>query len=472
MSTIIAGLLVPHPPLILPEVGRGKEIEIADTVTAYRSIAAEIAKAAPDCIVIVSPHSHMYADYIHISPGTGAEGDMKRFGAGGLKIKAEYDTEFVDALSLECAAEGLPAGTMGEKDNALDHATSIPVWFFNEGFIKAHPAVPVMPKYVRAGVSGMSLAEHYRFGQLIAATAGRLGRKTVVAASGDLSHKLLDSGPYGYAAEGPEFDRRIREIAEAADISRLFDMEGDFCEKAGECGLRPLVVMAGSLDRRAVSSRLYCYEGPFGVGYAIASFTAGDEDEGRAFLDRYLEADKARADARKDSESPHLSLARQTVENYVKSGRIYKKSEPLPEELAKERAGVFVTIKKHGELRGCIGTISPVTESVGEEIRANAVSASTRDPRFDAVSESELPLLEYSVDVLAPAEPVESAEALDPLRYGVIVSLGGKRGLLLPDLEGIEDAETQISIAMRKAGIAAADRPRVKLERFRVIRYR
>ena len=110
-------------------------------------------------------------------------------------------------------------------------------------------------------------------------------------------------------------------------------------------------------------------------------------------------------------------------------------------------------------------------EAEGDEIRANAVSASTRDPRFHAVSEDELPFLEYSVDVLAPAEPVESADDLDPKRFGVIVSLGSRRGLLLPDLEGINDAETQISIAMQKAGIAAQDRFRVRLERFEVIRY-
>ena len=106
---------MPHPPLIFPEVGRGKQNEIAATIGAYRSMGSEIAAEAPDCVVIVSPHSHMYADYIHISPGRGSEGDMKNFGVGGIKIEAAYDTEFVEALSLECAAEGLSAGTLGEK---------------------------------------------------------------------------------------------------------------------------------------------------------------------------------------------------------------------------------------------------------------------------------------------------------------------------------------------------------------------
>ena len=175
---------------------------------------------------------------------------------------------------------------------------------------------------------------------------------------------------------------------------------------------------------------------------------------------------------RAQAESPHAALARKTVEFYIRSGSMPGNMGPLPDELAREKAGVFVSIKKHGELRGCIGTISPSTANIGEEICANAISAATQDPRFSAIEEDELPYLEYSVDVLAPAELVKNIDELDPGRYGVIVSLGRKRGLLLPDLDGIEDAESQINIAMKKAGIAATDRPHIRLERFEVIRYK
>jgi len=325
---------------------------------------------------------------------------------------------------------------------------------------------------VRVGVSGLSVEDHYVFGGLIASVAERLGRKTVVIASGDLSHKLVDDGPYGYAPEGPEFDRVVCEVAEDGDFSRLFDMDAGFLEKAAECGHRPLLVMAGALDRKAVESELYSYEGPFGVGYGIASFVVCGEDGGRTFLDDFLRAELERASERMASESPHVELARRTVESYVRTGRVYESPESLAEELTAGRAGVFVTIKKQGALRGCIGTITPVTENVGEEIRANAVSAAARDPRFPAIDEEELPYLEYSVDVLAPAEPIMGADELDPFRYGVIVNLGRKRGLLLPNLEGIEDAETQVGIAMKKAGIAERDRSLVDLERFEVVRHR
>ena len=133
------------------------------------------------------------------------------------------------------------------------------------------------------------------------------------------------------------------------------------------------------------------------------------------------------------------------------------------------RAGAFVSIHKHGYLRGCIGTIGPTRDSVAEEIIENAISASTRDPRFSPVTEDELPWLEISVDVLGEAEPIDSPEELDPRRYGVIVTSGRKRGLLLPDLEGVDTPAQQIDIASRKAGIRKGEK--ISLERFEVIRH-
>jgi AmmeMemoRadiSam system protein A len=143
--------------------------------------------------------------------------------------------------------------------------------------------------------------------------------------------------------------------------------------------------------------------------------------------------------------------------------------EGLPEEMTRTRAGAFVSIHKDGALRGCIGTIGPTTGCVAQEIIDNAISASTRDPRFPAISPDELKYLEINVDVLGEPEDIESKEQLDPKRYGVIVSSVGKRGLLLPDLEGIDTVEQQIEIAKQKAGIHRFES--VKLQRFEVIRH-
>jgi len=467
---IVAACVVPHPPLIFPEVGRGQEKEIQDTVDGYRKAAAKIVSLRPDTVVIVSPHATAYADYIHISPGAGAEGSMRQFGVAKTLVKAEYDAPFVENLARLCEEAGLPAGTDGERDKSLDHGTMIPMRFILEASGQQGEGGEI--RFVRAGISRLPLPVHYEFGQLIAKTAGQLGRRTVIVASGDLSHRLLAEGPYGYTKEGPEFDKIVMEdVVGKADFGKLFEMPPDFCEKAGECGHRPLVVMAGALDGVSVTSEAYSHEGPFGVGYGIGFFEPEQADDSRRFLQRYLEREANEGEQRAASMSPQAALAWQTIVSHVKTGRKPAAPEDLPRELTDQRAGVFVSIKKHGELRGCIGTISPVTKSIAEEIRSNAVSASSHDPRFSPITADELPYLTVSVDVLGEAEDIAGEDELDPARYGVIVTLGGRRGLLLPDLEGIDDASTQVGIAMRKAGIPERERQRVSLQRFEVIRY-
>ena len=166
--------------------------------------------------------------------------------------------------------------------------------------------------------------------------------------------------------------------------------------------------------------------------------------------------------------SPLVKLARETVETYVKEGKTPKPEELTPE--MRQRAGVFVSIHKLGGLRGCIGTFEPTQPNVAEETIANAISSATRDPRFPAIAPNELGDLSYSVDVLSAPEPVDSQDQLDPKKYGVIVESGFRRGLLLPDLEGVDTVDYQIEICRQKAGIAP-DEP-IKLYRFEVKRYK
>lgn len=165
---------------------------------------------------------------------------------------------------------------------------------------------------------------------------------------------------------------------------------------------------------------------------------------------------------------PLVELARETIEHYVKYNRHIDPPEELSEEM-KKRAGVFVSLHKGGELRGCIGTIEPRQPNVAQETIANAISAATRDPRFPPIRPEELDDLEISVDVLGEPEPIESMDALDPQEYGVIVESGPRRGLLLPDLEGVDTVEAQVNIALRKAWIDPNEP--YKMYRFRVVRY-
>jgi AmmeMemoRadiSam system protein A len=166
---------------------------------------------------------------------------------------------------------------------------------------------------------------------------------------------------------------------------------------------------------------------------------------------------------------PFVKLAKRTIELYVRDRKVLiPPDEDLTPEM-KESAGVFVSLKERGMLRGCIGTFQPAEPDIANEVIRNAISAATQDPRFSPVRPEELDLLEYSVDVLTAPEQVNGIADLDPKRYGVIVQAGRRRGLLLPDLEGVDTAEEQVGIAMQKAGIAPGTP--VTLFRFEVKRY-
>ena len=507
---IQAAFMVPHPPMIVPAVGRGSESQITATTRAYEQVASEIAALAPDTIIIASPHTVLYADYFHISPGKKATGSFAQFGAARISFKETYDAELASLIGDLADERGLAAGPLGERDRSLDHGAMVPLYFIRQkydGF-----------RIVRVGLSGLPLTDHYRLGQTIRDAVDQLGRRAVFIGSGDLSHKLQTYGPYGFAPEGPAYDERIMDVMGRAAFGELFDFEESFCDKAAECGHRSFVIMAGALDGLSVAAERLSHEDVTGVGYGICTFYPGEADSSRHFLDAYLSRTEAELAKARASEDPYVRLARLTLENYLcehrsteipgdaaeLAGVLYPEvidpvSDPARQTidpvsdpdrqahepgaasdsrcgildscrtLLKDKAGVFVSLHKHDRLRGCIGTIAPTTGSIAKEIVRNAVCAATEDPRFDPVTADELKWLDISVDVLGRPEPIDGPEELDVKRYGVIVTNGHRRGLLLPDLDGVDTVEEQIAIARRKAGIR--EKEPVRLERFEVIRH-
>ena len=462
--SIIRAVMVPHPPIILPAVGHGEEKKISATTAAYKQAAAFLHEAKPETIVILTPHSVLYRDYFHISPGESAWGSFAQFGAPEVKLSVRYDVPFVRALEKNAEAEKLPAGTLGECDRALDHASMIPLWFLQDAY-QGEP----LPSVVRIGLSGRPLTEHYRLGMLIRRTAEQLSRRICVVASGDLSHRLKTDGPYGFRAEGPQYDERIMDVMGRASFGELFSFSETFCEAAGECGHRSFTIMAGCFDGQDAEAKKLSHEGPFGVGYGVCLFTPGEENPARRFLDAELLRRKKEQEMRQAGEDDYVRLARLAVETYVLTGKTALLPENLPRELLHRRAGVFVSLHLDGELRGCIGTITAAENCLAEEIVRNGISACSQDPRFPPVTKEELPGLVYSVDVLGEAERIDSAAELDVKKYGVIVTKGYRRGLLLPDLEGVDTAEQQIEIARKKAGIRPEES--VSLQRFEVVRH-
>ncbi len=437
--SIIGACMVPHPPIILPEIGRGEEKKIAETTASYEKAADLVASLKPDTLVIASPHTRMYADWFYIGGGSEGYGSFSQFRAGHVRIHADYDTEMI-----------IP----------LDHGVMIPLYFIRKKYTDF--------KIVRIGISGLALTDHYRLGMMIRDCAEKLGRRVFFVASGDLSHKLRKDGPYGFIEEGPVYDTRIMDVMGSGDFKKLFAFDSAFCEKAAECGHRSFVMMAGAFDRTAVDIQRLSHQDIFGVGYGICLYRTAGPDPERNFLDQWAEEESVRLAQRKAKEDPYVQLARLSVETYIRRGRPLtlkeaKKQLDLPGEMLSTAAGAFVSLH--------IGTISACCSCIAEEIIQNAVSACSRDYRFHKVAVSELPLLEYSVDILGEAEDIAGPDQLDVKRYGVIVSCGRKRGLLLPDLEGVDTVGEQIRIASAKAGISEEYDRNIRLQRFEVIRH-
>ena len=218
--------------------------------------------------------------------------------------------------------KGIPVGTRGDRGQALDHGVLIPLYFIEQYYQDY--------QFVRLSVSGLPIATHYQFGQSVAMAVEKSEKRVVFIASGDLSHNLKEDGPYGFAAEGPVFDRAITTAMEQGDFARFLTFEDNFLEAAAECGLRAFAIMSGALDGRRVDSKLLSYEGPFGVGYSVATFG--------------VQGNRERRETASD-ETEQVVLARRSLEHYIKTGKYLKQSSELSAELLSEKAGIFVTLK-------------------------------------------------------------------------------------------------------------------------------
>lgn len=459
--------LMPHPPIIIPEIGRGSEKEVSDTGESLNKVAAEIADLSPETIIIVSPHGPMFEDAIAIAYSKSIEGDLGSFGHDEIKMKLDIDVELADKIYELANKNGIPVVKASNdllknynRSLILDHGAMVPLYFINSKYSDY--------KLIHITYAPLSDIELYKFGMLINQAVESLDRSTVFIASGDLSHKLKDSGPYKYSEFGEMFDKAFLENIKKGDALGLINIDEKIVSNAGECGRRSVLILLGALDTKVFEGKLLSYEGTFGVGYGVVSFEIKAESDSKLAK---LEASRMeKFNDRLKDESPYVRLARESLTHYIEKGEAIKEyPDYITDEMRLKKRGVFVSIKKNGELRGCIGTILPTRKNMADEIIYNAIEAGIHDPRFYRISKDELLDIVFSVDILGEPEIAEK-ENLNPLKFGVIVMTEDKKGVLLPDLEGIDTVEEQLSVALRKAGISQDEV--YEILRFEVKRYK
>lgn len=466
MKNILGYYLMPHPPIILPEVGRGEEKKISKSTDSCDKIGKEIAGLKPETIVVITPHGTMFSDAIAISDEERMSGDLRQFGAGSAAMDIALDRELNMRINHACQQENIPAALINasilkrfKSSFKLDHGAMIPLWFINKYYTDY--------KLVHITYSTVGNMNLYKFGMEIEKAAKALDRKIVIIASGDLSHRLKEEGPYSYSPYGERFDKEFIGHLEQGDLLSLFNMDHTMVEEAGQCGLNSVFILLGALEGNEFKGELLSYEGPFGVGYGVMRFESKEKEiSGYQILESLRQE---RAKKKMSDTNPYTKLARESLNYYFEHGKKMMDFTFVDSELLTQKHGVFVSLKKFGALRGCIGTISATTDCVAEEIVRNAIEAALHDPRFQPVDDYELEDIDISVDVLMDAVPATKSE-LNIEKYGVIVSKGNRRGLLLPDLEGVDSVEEQLKIACDKAGIGHNED--YEIEKFEVIRYK
>lgn len=442
--TINGFYLFPHPPIVVPEVGKGEEKKIQSTYNSMDSLAREISHKTPKTIIIISPHGSMFRDAISLLYGDSIAGSLGQFGAANVEFKNKINlglTEKIYDLAMKNEIPVIKADIdlLKSYNNSfqLDHGAMVPLYFIDK-YYKDYNLVHIT-------YAPLSDEKLYEFGKVIFEASKDWD--TIIIASGDLSHRLKEDGPYGYNPDGPRFDKKILDLLKLGDVDSLMNFNKDIIENAGECGMRSILILIGAMDGLSFKGDLLSYEDTFGVGYGVMKFHMSQASE----------------------ENPFVRLAKDNLTHFLNTGSpIENIPSYVTEEMKKQRKGVFVTLYKGENLRGCIGTIFPTTDSIYEEIIRNSIQAGIYDPRFSSVGKDELEYIQFSVDILDSPEPA-TIEDLDPTQYGIILSTRNKKALLLPNLEGVDTVEKQIQITKGKAGIRSNED--FLIERFKVTRY-
>ncbi|MEI6100647.1 MAG: AmmeMemoRadiSam system protein B, partial [Eubacteriales bacterium] len=273
MGRILMSYIMPHPPIIVPGVGKGAEADAQKTIEAVKRVALEIAHEAPTTIILSSPHAPCFTDYLHISGPEHLAGDFSPFRCPEVHLEFENNLALAERISMQAREEGLPAGTLNaatlerlQVDEKLDHGALVPLYFISSvypNFKLVHISTPLLPA-----------ADLYTIGKCIARAVRESDEKVVYIASGDLSHRLTKDAPAGYSPKGLEYDKQLIEKLKEADVHGILATEETSMHEAGECGTRSIIIMLGAMAGQNTKTDVYSYEGPFGVGYLVAKLSA------------------------------------------------------------------------------------------------------------------------------------------------------------------------------------------------------
>jgi AmmeMemoRadiSam system protein A len=443
---------MPHPPIVVAEVGGRRTDEAGRTVASMREAARRIVAHAPASVVLISPHSPRRHGAFGLWKAPRVRGSFAPFGAPAATISLPGHPDLASRIAHRATERQINTWFIPETEE-LDHGAMVPLWFLVEAGWRGPTVV--------AGLTWPEGPGSRPFGEAIRAAIGESAEPVAVVASGDMSHRLKLGAPAGYHPDAAAFDDALIDILRSGDYARIERLDGRLRSDAAEDVVEPTRVVLECVHHSNTGHQVLSYEGPFGVGYGVAILF--DEAQPR------FQPEAGKSGVEHDWGPGLPDVARKSVTSWF-SNRDAGPGETASAACLATR-GVFVTLRDgRGDLRGCVGTILPRFAHVIEETWRNAREAAFRDPRFPPLVSHELRRIRFEVSVLGAPEPVESPDHLDPARFGVVVtSDDGRRGVLLPDIVGITTPEIQLKFARQKARIRPHEL--ITIERFVVERF-
>lgn len=254
--------ICPHPPLLIPSIGRNYFSQVKSTARAMNELGNEIREKEISTIVIISPHGPVQMDAMSINGSEYMQGDFSEFG-GDTSMKVENNIDLAGNIKKTAKAKEIPAEIMSE-NIPLDHGIMVPLFFLK----KHNPRI----KIVSIAFSYLDREKHFEFGEAIYEAIESAEEKIALVASGDLSHCLTADAPAGYSPKGKKFDERLIELLEKNEVGEIINLDSSLVEEAGECGLRSIIILLGALSSSEYKFEKLSYEGPFGVGYLVGRF--------------------------------------------------------------------------------------------------------------------------------------------------------------------------------------------------------
>lgn len=260
---LVFSCIVPHPPIIIPEIGKGEIKKTNKTIIALKDLEKDFRESRPDTVLVVSPHSPLYPDAFTVSKSAKYSGNFFNFGEFDINMEFSGDVDLAGKIKKEAERVEIPIQLIDNSE--MDHGAMVPLYYLSQNYDKF--------KIVLANFSFKSLKDNYEYGRAIRRVLDlEKDRKLAVIASGDLSHRITENAPAGYHPDGKRFDKELIGLLKNNQVNKILDLDPVYIENAGECGLRSIVILLGILSKSKYNINIFSYEAPFGVGYVVARF--------------------------------------------------------------------------------------------------------------------------------------------------------------------------------------------------------